>query len=86
MTDKRDERVLALDHLEVNVDTVVMKDALYNIDYIKLDGCTVSTEMYDESDNWSNMLVAISDSAVVDSAEVEVEIDYSNPSSFWVFI
>ncbi len=79
MTDKRDERVLALDHLEVNLDTVVMKDALYNIDYIKLDGLYGLYEMYDESDNWSNMLVAISDSAVVDSAEVEVEIDYSNP-------
>ena len=79
MTDKRDERVLALDHLEVEVDTVVMKDALYNIDHLKLDGFYGLYEMYDEGDNWSNMLVASADTVAVDSSEVMVEIDYSNP-------
>jgi hypothetical protein len=79
MTDSREEKVLTLDYMEVDVDTVVMRDALYNIDYIKLDGFYGLYEMYDEGDNWSNMLVAGSDSTVSDSVEVEAEIDYSNP-------
>jgi len=82
MTDSRDERVLALTSMEIDVDTVQMKDAVYNIDHIKLDGFYGLYEMYDESDNWSNMLLASADTAVVDSMEVaeeEADIDYSNP-------
>jgi hypothetical protein len=82
MTDCRDDRVLALDRMKIDVDTVVMKEALYNIDHIKLDGFYGLYEMYDDGDNWSNMLIASTDSAVADSvgsSEAEVEIDYSNP-------
>jgi hypothetical protein len=77
MTDCRDDRVLALDRMKIDVDTVVMKEALYNIDHIKLDGFYGLYEMYDDGDNWSNMLIASTDSAVADSvgsSEAEVEI------------
>lgn len=82
MTDSRDERVLALTSMEIDVDTIQMKNAVYNFDHINLDGFYGLYEMYDDSDNWSNMLVASVDSVAVDSAmvtEQEVEIDYSNP-------
>jgi hypothetical protein len=82
MTDSRDERVLALTTMEIDVDTVQMKDAVYNIDHIALDGFYSLYEMYDDGDNWSNMLVASADTAAVDTSSTtdeEVEIDYSNP-------
>ncbi|MEM9053099.1 MAG: DUF748 domain-containing protein, partial [Bacteroidota bacterium] len=82
MSDTRDERVLAFNELEIEIDTVIMNDAVYNIDHLKVDGFYGLYEMYDEGDNWTNMLVATEDTTVADSSSSvveEVEIDYSNP-------
>ncbi len=82
MADLRKEEVLSLKSLEIDIDTVIMKEAVYNIDHIAVDQFYGLYEMYDDGDNWTNMLVASEDSVAVDSistGSAEPEIDYSNP-------
>ena len=82
MSDNRDDRVLAFNELEIEIDTVIMNEAVYNIDHLKVDGFYGLYEMYDEGDNWTNMFVATEDTTVTDTLSgnsEEVEIDYSNP-------
>jgi len=80
MTDERNDNALSFKLLEVDIDTVIMNQAIYQIDHVSLDGFYGLYEMYDEGDNWSNMLTAINDSVSVDSLDgTGTEIDYSNP-------
>jgi hypothetical protein len=77
MVDPRGDNLVACKKLDIEVDSIRMKDAVYNIGHIKAAGLYAIYEMYDESDNFSRLLVA--DTTAVTNSEGEVELDYSNP-------
>ncbi len=77
MVDPRGNNLVACEELDILVDSIRMKDAVYNIGHIKAAGLYAIYEMYDESDNFSRLLVP--DTTAVTSSAGEVELDYSNP-------
>lgn len=83
MTDPRGDALAACKSLDVQIDTIRMKDAVYNIDHIKARGLYGVYEMYDDGDNFSNLMVG--DTLATDSVATEDEIDYSNPFSVLAF-
>jgi hypothetical protein len=85
LTDKRDDTALQLGAMEIEIDTVKMKEAVYNIDHFFVNEFYALYEMYDDGDNWTNMLILSEDSTQADTvalvSDSEEEIDYSNPFS-----
>lgn len=90
MTDQRDVEVLSAKSLVIDLDSVRMKEGLYNIDVVRGEGFYCLYEMDEESDNWTNMLIADSTSDYVqDTLAMEMDesvvLDYDNPFALLAF-
>jgi hypothetical protein len=93
LLDQRKQAVVALEHGEIDLDTIRLNEGYYRVNRILADGFSGLFERYADGDNFSNMLVdyeaLASDSAAQDSiiliTDEESEIDYSNPFSLLSF-
>lgn len=87
ITDKRDEKFLAFDTMTVDIDSIMMSDAVYRIRKLKSSGLYGIFELYDEGDNFSNILVESADSSAAETDTIQVDTnvyeltdeDYANP-------
>lgn len=87
ITDNRDDKFLAFDTMSVEIDSIMMDEAVYRIKKLKSSGLYGIFELYDDGDNFTNILVETTDSSsaetdttYVDSDVYELtEEDYANP-------
>ncbi len=90
LSDERDLEVFGAKQADLAIDTIVMKDGFYNIEYLRMDSLFGLYELYPEGDVISNMLVdtnafaASTDTLSSDSVS-QAEIDYANPFSVLTF-
>ncbi len=83
MTDPSSKRLVSVQSLEMAVDTIRMKDAVYSVDHIRALGLYGIYEIYDQGDNFSRLMVANSTNS--EGSTGGSEIDYSNPFSILAF-
>lgn len=80
LIDPHGEPLVSCEDFDLVIDTVRMKEGLYTLDHLYIRGFYSIFELYDEGDNFSNLLVTDTSTTPTDSLGVEgVEIDYSNP-------
>ena len=87
ITDQRDDKFLAFDTMMVDIDSIMMNEAVYRIEKLQSSGLYGIFELYDEGDNYTNILVETADSSdtVIDTTQVQTgvyeltEEDYANP-------
>ena len=90
LLDQRQQKVISLNHGEIDIDTIRMNEGYYRVNRILADGFGGLFERYVDGDNFSNMLVMY-DSPTSDSVALDVipdseqEVDYSNPFSVMSF-
>jgi len=87
ITDQRDDKFLAFDTLMVDIDSIMMNEAVYRIEKLQSSGLYGIFELYDEGDNYTNIFVETADSSDsdIDTTQVQTgvyeltEEDYANP-------
>jgi hypothetical protein len=88
MTDQRGEEVLSARKLAIDLDSIQMKEGIYNIDKVIGKGFYCLYEMDETSDNWTNMLIADTTAEYVEdtlATEVDLVLDYDNPFALLAF-
>lgn len=87
ITDQRDDKFLAFDTMAVDIDSIIMNEAVYRIAKLESLGLYGVFELYDDGDNYTNILAETADSLDTDTDTTQVqtglyeltEEDYANP-------
>jgi len=78
-TDENDENLLSFENFSIGIDSVDIKNDIYNLGLIRLDKPYVLVELYDEGDNWSRLIPETEpDSLTVETTDELLEADSYN--------
>jgi serine protease inhibitor ecotin len=90
MDDQRDQKVLACEKLSLDIDSIQMKEALYNIHLLEGAGLYALYEMDEISDNWSRMMISdtsggIQTDTLMQELDESMVLDYDNPFALMAY-